>query len=52
MTWCYRGLMRGRSVVIPGAGNRLLAVLVRVAPRALVIRPVRWLQERRVPIHD
>jgi short-subunit dehydrogenase len=29
----YRGLMRGIPVVIPGLGNRLLALAVRVVPR-------------------
>ena len=33
----YRGLMRGRRVVIPGLGNKLVASLVRVLPRGLVM---------------
>ncbi len=43
----YRGLMAGRSVVIPGARNRLLAALVRWLPRAAVTQAVRILQEHR-----
>ena len=33
----YRGLMRGRRVVIPGLGNKLVANLVRGLPRGLVM---------------
>ena len=42
----YRGLMRGRIVVIPGLKNQLTAVAVRMIPRSLVRRAVRVLQER------
>ncbi len=48
----YHGLMRGKRVVIPGWSNKLVAVVTRWAPRALVIRTIRWLQERRRPAHD
>lgn len=43
----YQGMMRGRRVVIPGLLNRLLALAVRLAPRALVTRVVRNMQTRR-----
>jgi len=45
----YRGLMAGKTVVIPGVRNRLLALATRFAPRGLVIRMVRRLQEERAP---
>ncbi len=35
----YRGLMRGRSIVIPGARNRTLAFLTRFTPR----RMAKWM---------
>lgn len=43
----YRGLMRGRRLVIPGWRNKLIAQSVRLAPRRLVAAIVRRLQERR-----
>ena len=43
----YDAFMRGQTVVIPGLRNRLLALAVRWAPKALVIRVVRQMQERR-----
>jgi short-subunit dehydrogenase len=42
----YRGLTRGRTVIIPGMKNRLLALAVRFAPRRLVTSVVRRLQDR------
>ena len=42
----YRGLMRNKTVVIPGWGNRLLALAPRLTPRDLVTRFVRRAQER------
>ena len=44
----YEGMMRGARIVIPGWRNRLLAQLVRFAPRRMVIQAVRSLQERRM----
>ncbi len=41
----YRGLMKGKRLVIPGFTNKLLAILVRLAPRRLVIRVTRFLEE-------
>ena len=43
----YDGMRRGRTVVIPGLRNRLLAFSIRLAPRTLVTRVVRWIQEQR-----
>ena len=43
----YRGLMRGKRVVIPGVKNKLGVQSIRVTPRALATRVVRALQERR-----
>ena len=34
----YRGLMRGKRVVIAGAGNKIVAVLLRFVPHALLLR--------------
>ena len=36
----YDGLMRGRRVVIAGAGNRLLVFLTRLIPNALLMGAV------------
>jgi uncharacterized protein len=44
----YEGMMRGARVVIPGWRNRMIAQLVRFAPRGMVIRAARSLQERRM----
>lgn len=43
----YQGLMRGAPVVIPGLGNRLLTVVVRLVPRNLVTTVVRAINENR-----
>jgi short-subunit dehydrogenase len=43
----YRGMMRGRRVVIPGIGNFLLAEAVRVSPRRMVTAIARRIQESR-----
>jgi short-subunit dehydrogenase len=42
----YRGLMRGRRMVVPGVLNRLTAMVPRLAPRGLVPRVVRLFQEK------
>jgi short-subunit dehydrogenase len=42
----YRGMIAGKSVVIPGASNWLGAQLPRFSPRSLTARLVRQLQER------
>ena len=46
----YRGLLRGRTVVIPGVRNRLLALLVRLLPRDAVTQIVRGIQDVREPV--
>ena len=43
----YRGLMRGKRVVIPGLKNKLGVQSIRITPRAVATRVVRALQERR-----
>jgi short-subunit dehydrogenase len=43
----YEAFKRGQITVIPGWRNRVLALLVRVAPRRLVPAVVRRLQEAR-----
>jgi len=42
----YRGLMAGRTVVISGARNWLVAESVRFAPRKLVTAISRWVAEK------
>ena len=39
----YRAMEEGRAVAIPGIGNRLLALTVRLSPRALVRKVVKRL---------
>ena len=43
----YRGMLRGRPLVVPGAGNRILVQALRVSPRRLVTKISRKLQEKR-----
>jgi len=43
----YRGLMAGKTVVIPGFGNKLLAQSIRISPRSMVTKIVRRMQEER-----
>ena len=33
----YRGLMRGKRLVVPGLGNRMVTFLPRILPRALML---------------
>jgi hypothetical protein len=42
----YQGLIGGKTVIIPGLKNRLLALLVRFAPRRLVTSLVRSMQDK------
>jgi short-subunit dehydrogenase len=42
----YSGLMKGKTVVIPGVGNKMLAQAVRFLPRNTVTKMVRSAQER------
>jgi len=43
----YRGMLRGRPLVVPGTGNRVLVQALRVSPRRLVTKISRKLQEKR-----
>jgi short-subunit dehydrogenase len=43
----YRGLMRGKRVVVPGWGNKGLVGLLRIAPNALVARMTKRIQKAR-----
>ena len=43
----YRGMRRGKRVVIPGFGNRLLVVAERATPRRMVTAIIRRIQETR-----
>ena len=43
----YRGLRRGRPIVVPGLGNRVLMQALRISPRRLVTAVSRRLQEKR-----
>jgi short-subunit dehydrogenase len=42
----FEGLMKGKTVVIPGVGNKMLAQAVRFLPRKTVTKLVRNAQER------
>jgi len=42
----YRGVMAGKTLVIPGFSNKLIPWIVRVSPRGVVTRVVRRMQER------
>lgn len=41
----YEGLMNKKNVVVPGFKNRMLVRLTKIAPKSLVIRVARYLQE-------
>jgi short-subunit dehydrogenase len=43
----YRGMLRGKTVVIPGIANKLLVFSIRFTPRWLVLAIARWFQEQR-----
>lgn len=45
----YRGLMKGKRVVIPGLKNTIAAFLAGISPHAIVLRVVRTLQSSRSP---
>ena len=42
----YRGLMAGKTIVIPGFTNKLIPWIVRVSPRGVVTRVVRRMNDR------
>ncbi len=43
----YRGLMRGRRLVIPGLGNKIVTLLPRILPRSLLLAVLDRRQQRR-----
>ncbi len=43
----YRGMRRGKAVVVPGLQNKFILFMIRLGPRWLVRRITRRLQERR-----
>jgi short-subunit dehydrogenase len=43
----FRGLMMGKTVVVPGWKNRIMVASLRLAPRGLVTKVVRDIQETR-----
>ncbi len=43
----YRGLMKGQRLVIPGFWNKVLAFLVRLAPRKTVTKVARFIESSR-----
>jgi len=42
----YRGLMRNKTVVVPGLVSRMYILVVRLVPRSIVTRSVKNMQER------
>lgn len=43
----YRGMLEGKSLVIPGFRNKFLVILVKILPRQWVIKFVQKIQEKR-----
>jgi len=44
----YEGLERGRIVIVPGFTNKMLALGVRLVPRAWIAAAIRWIQASRI----
>ena len=42
----YRGLLAGKTIVIPGMTNKLVPWTARLSPRGMVTRMVRRMQDR------
>jgi len=42
----YAGLMRGKRMVVPGVLNKVLPLVIRFSPRAMVVRVARLFQEQ------
>ncbi|MBI3925440.1 MAG: SDR family oxidoreductase [Armatimonadetes bacterium] len=45
----YRALLEGKTVIVPGFLNRLLALSVRFSPRSLVVRASHWMARKPQP---
>lgn len=45
----YRALMEGKILAVHGFNNKLLATIGRFIPRRLIVKLVRWMQEKREP---
>jgi short-subunit dehydrogenase len=45
----YAGLMKGKTIVVPGFKNKFLAFTIRISPRSMVTNVVRRMQELRTP---
>lgn len=43
----FMAMMQGKRLAIPGAMNKLMAVMIRFSPRAWVLKVVRWMQDSR-----
>jgi short-subunit dehydrogenase len=43
----YRGMKRGKTIVIPGLQNKIIVLLARFLPRPLVLRITRWIMGKR-----
>jgi short-subunit dehydrogenase len=43
----YRGMMRGRRVVVPGLGMKAVVFSIRLGPRRVATRIARWFQEQK-----
>ena len=43
----YEGMMKGKTFIIPGFVNKLLALLVRISLKSFVIRVTRYLEEKK-----
>ncbi len=43
----WRGMKRGKAVVVPGLPNKLLLQAIRISPRWVLRRITRWFQEGR-----
>jgi len=43
----YRGLLEGKTVIIPGVKNKIMAESVRFTPRKMVTKLVRSMQENK-----
>jgi uncharacterized protein len=42
----YKGLMKGRRMVVPGINNKLFYILVRLVPRNITLKMIRYLHDK------